>query len=159
MSMIVDVCLTSENKKDQMSTLISAAMAREFTHCLIRFYDEGVWKILHCIEKGVCVEDAKEFYKTHYDVRSLRVELDCTFEEFKILTVAWNGVEYSESQYVNCALDKLGLGFIHFSDNEESKMICSELVARVLHKWSKFKFTEDMDRICPVDIEAVLFSN
>ncbi len=142
---------------------------------LIEFLDEtdGVEKIFHCVgggdenddgvrnngEKGgVCTILAAPFFETHERVLTKEIELDCTFEEFKMLTLLWDNVPYSEAQFVNLGLDKIGLGFFDFSDNEKEGMICTELLARVLHKWSKYKFSKDMDSIGLVDVKRVVFS-
>jgi hypothetical protein len=157
--MEVVVEFVEEKLPDRSSNLIELSQGRDYSHVLINYFDlaESVDKIFHCIGRGVCTEYASEFYNTHNVVISKQVQLECEFEEFKMLTMLWDNVPYSLAQFVNCALDRLGMGFIEWSDNEKEGMICSELVARVLHKWSDYKFNEDMDSIEPIDVEAVLF--
>lgn len=156
--MEVEVCFCAEIEPDDSSKIISFGLGKKYTHVLIKFTSmEGVKKVFHSVTKGVSTDLAKDFYATHYDVLTKKVELNCTPEEFKALTVAWNGVEYGYWQFSNCIFDKIGLGFINFSENGTEEMICSELVARVLIKWTPLQFKEGMDSIDPEDVEDVLF--
>lgn len=155
--MRIEVCFTAEHDPDIMSQEVSKSLGREYSHVLITFFDrDEVKKVFHAIGSGVETKLADEFYESHYNVLTVDVELDCSLEDFERLTLLWDNVPYSKAQFINCFLDGMGLGFIDFSDNEEEAMICSELVARVLHKWSKYKFKEDMDSVDPREVETVL---
>ncbi len=156
--MKIEVCFMEEIDQDLTSTIIEIAMGTDYSHVAIRYTDEndGIEKLFHSITKGVCIEESDPYYNTHRDVKVFEVELSCTFEDFNQLTIEWLDIKYGYLQFFNCLADKIGFGDIDFSGNELKKMICSELVARILHKWSKFKFDEDMDSVDPKDVERVL---
>lgn len=143
--MLVEVCFTAERKPDLVSKLIMQFMGTNYSHVLFKVGGE----VFHATGEGVNRIPVSEYLgNKKIIVHQIPVVLDCTANEFYAYMLGANGKEYSSSQYLGFLFKPLR----KLVSNGEEKQICSELVARVLHKWAGIEFHENLDFISPRDV-------
>lgn len=150
--MFIDIVVTAEKKPDLGSRLIMWWTKSKFSHCLIRYdHPWGKTMIFQATSEGVNVVEAEEFFKTHIAVDNiLDIKLNCTPEEFVGYVEGSCGKDYSESQY---------LGFLFnwkwlrdwFADGDK-ELVCSELVASVIQRWTHIRFDKQLDYLTPAEV-------
>lgn len=157
MSYSIKVAFTQEINPDWISKTIMWFLETNYSHVMILFEDvDGKEKILHSIGKGTCIDADQEYLKTHKIVRAYKIPMKCTMEHFSGYAEGRVGREYSESQYFNMFLEKLGIKWIPFR-NGNSEGVCSEEVGAAA-ELSQLEIPEhvDLDILDPAEIDVFL---
>jgi len=167
----IEVCLQRETEPDFKSSFLMRVMGTNYSHALIRFIPDRtivlnnitliakVPYIFECIGHGVSLAKESDVFPGHSYEHRWKLPLKVSRDYFYGYIEGSYGKEYSQSQLIGILLlqklklDKLRLPFWH---NKRGKMICSELVARVLFDCCGIKLGHKMDFITPLHIEEAL---
>jgi len=141
--MNIQVIFTRENEPDFVSKAIMARDKADFSHVLILYRDhDRKLKVFHAVGAGVGVYCPKEFFQDHIKVHSFDVKLRVSRDYFYGYIRGSKGKDYAESQIAAIAVGQE-------ADNDDEKMICSELVGLVLTEMCGVPIEGDQDTWCP----------
>lgn len=154
------VFASAENAPDFVSSSVMRGIDADYSHVGIiltnrslvnyeqKIYDSGPAPekpfslIYHSTGEGVNVKTADLFFETHKCIHLIEITKFVKRDEYAI---GWLdskiGLEYSESQYVGFFSSL----FKRFVNNNQSKFICSELVAEFLNHCSSLRYFERID--------------
>jgi len=161
----VKIAFTKEINPDRVSKLVMWALQKPYSHVLILFEDiDGKEKILHAIGKGTCIDEDKEYLKTHAITHMYEVPMRVSREVFAGWARGRVGRDYAESNYINMALEKIGIKWVPFK-NGNSDVVCSSEVAAI--GWlTELELPEGMiwrdvklELVCPADVDSFLKNN
>jgi hypothetical protein len=152
--MEISVIIMREIRPDLVSRAIMAWTGVPYSHIAIGYSVDGEDYLFHAYGRGVCCDRMDTYMQDHQAMGRKIVKLKCSLEEFRAYVNGAVGKDYSESQF---------LGFIFpykwvlkLVGDGEKELVCSELVARVLHRYAGYEFHEDMDWLDPKEVwEAV----
>jgi hypothetical protein len=161
----VKVAFTQEVNPDFISRAVMWALEKPYSHVLILFEDvDGKEKILHAIGKGTCIDEDKEYLKTHNIVRMYEVQMRVSREVFSGYARGRVGRDYAETNYINMALEMMGVKWVPFK-NGNSDVVCSSEVAAI-GPLSKLELPDGMiwrdvrlELVDPVEVDEFLFKN
>lgn len=149
--MKIHVEFTAEENPDLKSAAIMKFMKTPFSHVLIRYADQfGEEKLFHATSPCVCVQKTLDYMPGHKVAASFEITLDCSPDRFFGFVEGSCGKEYSQSQLLAI------VSRTRLADNGSEKMICSELVADVLKRFSSVPISGVIDRITPGDLYQIL---
>lgn len=160
MEFSIEIHFTQEINPDWLSKLIMWAEGTNYSHSLCIFKDiDGIDKLYHSIGDGSLVTNDLGYLKSHKPVRSYRVPMAVSLEDFSkwVHARAKKGIEYSESQYVNQFLRLIKIPWVLIK-NGDSKSICSEEMFCALRfsKLAPDMMDLDQDMISPKMLESFL---
>ena len=152
--MEIRIVVMREIRPDFVSRAIMAWTGVPYSHIAICYNQEGTDYLFHAYGKGVCLDRLDTYLQDHQIVGRKPVTLACDPESFLGYVSGAVGKDYSEAQF---------LGFIFpykwimkLVGDGERELVCSELVARVLTKFSNYTFAEDLDFLDPREVwEAI----
>jgi hypothetical protein len=140
----IKVAFTQELEPDLVSKAIMYFLKTNYSHVMILFEDvDGKEKILHSIGQGTCIDEDKKYLESHKIVKMYEVPMKVSREVFAGYARGRVGREYSQSQYVDMILEKLGIKWKPFS-NGNSKGVCSEEVTAAA-PMSQLELPSDLD--------------
>lgn len=147
--MEVKIILTREINPDFVSKAIMRFTGKDSSHILIEYHCpvDDQMKVFQATGEGVNVKPSDEYFKTHHKMMTIHLDLNCTPGEFASYIDGALGKDYSESQYVGFIFPYKWIQKI--VGDGEKEMICSELVARVVEKFTDIRFSIPLDFITP----------
>jgi len=143
--MEITVLFTTENKPDFVSRLIMRHDDVDYSHTLMRYIDrDGTMQIFQATaEFGVHKIASSEYFETHKIIHGKTVKLTVDAEYFYGFVEGSLGKKYAYRQVA-------GMIFGKESDNNDEKMICSEIVGIVLTEMAGLKIKGDQDIWRPI---------
>lgn len=154
--MDIVVAFSKNNNENWVSELIMLFQDKPYSHVLMIYDcpDEGIKKVFQATGKGVHTVSLDKFLLERTVVAQYGVQLSCSQDRFAGIVEGSDGKGYGHMQYIGFLLPFLRKYF----DNNKKQQICSELVARILNKWSKYNVVIDEDFVTPEQIEDVLLA-
>lgn len=150
--MDIRICFVAEKEPDIISSIIQKRYDTEYSHILILFrYDKSDLeeKIFHAVGEGVCVEHLPSYLIDHKITHSYDVPLVTSHDFFLGYVRGSLGKDYSQAQIAAIALGAE-------ADNDDERMICSELVGLVMTEQCGIHLEGDQDTWTPLDCKKAL---
>lgn len=166
MGFVTKICFIKETNPDFISRTIMWVDKSNFSHTGSKFVDlDGKEKLFHSIGEGTKIDHEMEYFKDHEAVEEYEIPMVCSQDFFCGYVRGREGIEYSESQYINQFLrilartlndlyKYLGIGLVvkvtkmPFKNGAE-KAICSETSSRTL------EFSVLKGKKLPMDIDLM----
>lgn len=146
--MKLKIAFTREYKPDLVSKLIQKYLKTDYSHTFFVLNDTS----FHSTGKGVHEVPLSDYLQTHVLVMEFEVESNQTESEFLSFMAGSMGKDYGESQYIGFLFPFLQ----KYLDNNNSKTICSEIVATYLADYCGYKLPKDADFMSPRDVYELL---
>jgi len=160
--MNIKVVFVAENDPDFVSQKIMDKDNTNYSHVLIEYTEPGdneyktdTTKIFHAVGEGVCIVEGHErinFWLNHIRAHEFEVDLKCHYEYFLGYVRGSLGKQYALSQIAGIAV---GIE----ADNDDAKMICSELVGIVITEMAGYEIPGDQDMWRPIHVYDALMDN
>jgi len=160
----MEILFTTPMHFNPFSAAIKAVEKREYSHVVIRWYDDRIKRVVifQSTIKGVVFYPEKRFLEKNKIIESFPIFLDYEKEcEIKAWCHDVSGSSYDYLGIMKSAINKvliaLNMKEVAFKGNGTDFMFCSELVARAFYPFIKdYISDEELDLIGPSGLNKIL---